>query len=181
MGWPSGIVVLGRTVPHLRFSPVSPAGQQGSTSRIDEELPFVGPLAEVSAGTPIVCEATIVERVPAVVAAHFQPRPDYLLKVRGDSMDRTGLQDGDIAVIKKTPTAESGQVVVARFGDEVTLKRFVRIDERNVELRPESYNPAHKVMKLDLAKHILEIDGVAVGAMIGALQDVSRTVATRKR
>ncbi len=76
----------------------------------------------MSAGTPIVCEATIVERVPAVVAAHFQPRPDYLLKVRGDSMDRTGLQDGDIAVIKKTPTAESGQVVVARFGDEVTLK-----------------------------------------------------------
>ena len=119
--------------------------------------------------------------MPAVVAAHLQPRPDYLLKVRGDSMDRTGLQVGDIAVIKKTPTAESGQVVVARFGDEVTLKRFVRVDDRNVELRPESYNPTHKVMKLDLMKHILELDGVAVGATIGALQDVSRTAAARKR
>ena len=101
------------------------------------------------------------------------PQPDYLLNVRGDGMDRTGLQDGNIAVIKKTPKAESGQVVVARFGDEVTLKRFVRLDKRNVELRPESYKPPHKVMKLGLAKHILDIDRVAVGTMIGAVQDIS--------
>ena len=40
-----------------------------------------------------------------------------------------------------------------------------------MELRPESYNPAHEVMKLDLAKHILHIEGVAVGAMIGDLRD----------
>ena len=63
--------------------------------------------------------------------------------------------------------------MVARFGDEVTLKRFVRLDKRNVELRPESYKPAHKVMKLGLAKHILDIDRVAVGTMIGAVQDIS--------
>ena len=53
--------------------------------------------------------------------------------------------------------------MVARFGDEVTLKRFVRLDDRNVELRPESYNPAHEVMKLDFAKHILDIDGLLSG------------------
>ncbi len=86
-------------------------------------------------------------------------------------MDRTGLRAGDVVAICKTPVAESGQVVIARFGDEVTLKRFVRIDERHVELRPESYDPAHEVMKLDLAKHILEIDGVAVGALIAELRD----------
>ena len=58
--------------------------------------------------------------------------------------------------------------MVARFGDEVTLKRFVPIDERQVELRPESHNRAREVMKLDLAKHILHIEGVAVGAPIGS-------------
>ena len=86
-------------------------------------------------------------------------------------MDRTGLRDGDVVAIRKTTVAETGQVVVARFGDEVTLKRFVRIDERHVELHPESYNTAHKVEKLDLAKHILEIDGVVVGALIAELRD----------
>lgn len=138
---------------------------------IDDAVPLVRPLAEIAAGTPIVCDAHIVERVPAAIADRFRLRPDYLLTVRGDSMSRIGLRDGDIVAIARAPEATSGEVVVARFGDEVTLKRFVRIDERHVELRLESDNPAHKVMKLDLAKHILHIEGVAVGALIGKLRN----------
>ncbi len=68
---------------------------------LDEAVPLVRPLAEVAAGTPIVCDAHIVERVPAAVAHRFRPRPDYLLTVRGDSMNRTGLRDGDIVAIHK--------------------------------------------------------------------------------
>ena len=49
----------------------------------------------------------------------------------------------------------------------MTLKRFVRLDKRRVELRPDSHNPEHQPIKIDLAKHILHIDGVAVGALIG--------------
>ena len=130
----------------------------------------MGPLAEVAAGTPIVCDAHILERVPAAIADRFRPRPDYLLTVRGDSMEKAGVHAGDLVAVHKTPEAQSGDVVVARFGDEVTLKRFVRIDERHVELRPESHNPAHEVMKLDLAKHILQIEGIAVGAVIEKLR-----------
>ena len=138
---------------------------------LDQLLPLVRPLAEVAAGTPILSEAHIVERVPAVIANRFRPRPDYLLTVRGDSMNRTGLDDGDIVAIHKTNEARNGQVVVARFGDEVTLKRYWKVNERHVELRPESHNPEHQVMKLDPAMHILEIDGVAVGALIGEIRD----------
>ena len=47
------------------------------------------------------------------------------------------------------------------IGDEVTLKRFVRLDERHVELRPDSHNAEHQPIKIDLAKRILHIDGVA--------------------
>lgn len=140
---------------------------------LDTDLPLVGAIAEVAAGTPILCEANIVERLPAAIAERFRPRADYLLTVRGDSMNRTGLCDSDIVAIHRTTAPESGDVVVARFGDDVTLKRFVRIDERHVELRPESHNPAHEVVKLDLAKHILEIDGIAVGALIGRLRDAA--------
>ena len=133
---------------------------------IGDDVPLIRPLAEVAAGTPMVCEEHIIQRVPAMVAEQFWPRPDYLLTVRGDSMDKAGLRDRDVVAIRRTKTPKSDEVVVARFGDEVTLKRFVRIDDRHVELRPESYNPAHEVMELDLAKHILEIEGVAVGALI---------------
>ena len=76
---------------------------------------------------------------------------------------------GRIVAVKKTRTAESGQVVVARFGDD-TLPRFVWVDERHVELRPEGHNQKHKVMKIDLGKHILDVDSLAVGAMIGAFK-----------
>ena len=84
-------------------------------------------------------------------------------------MDRTGLRDGDVVAIRATPEASNGEVVVARFGDEVTLKRFVRLDARRVELRPDSHNAVHQAIEIDLAKHILHIDGVVVGALIGKL------------
>ena len=100
---------------------------------------------------------------------HFSPTPDYFLTVRGDSMDRTGLRDGDVVAIRATPEANNGDVVVARFGDEVTLKRFIRVDQRRVELRPDSHNAEHEPIRIDLAKHILHIDGVVVGALIGKL------------
>ena len=89
-------------------------------------------------------------------------------------MDRTGIRDGDVVAIRATPEAKNGDVVVAHFGDEVTLKRFVRLDERHVELRPDSHNPEHETKRIDLAKHILHINGVAVGALIGRLGNACR-------
>ena len=62
----------------------------------------------------------------------------------------------------------SNPIYTRRRGD---AEGFARIDERHVELRPESHNPAHEVMKLNVAKHILHIEGVAVGALIGELLD----------
>ena len=141
---------------------------------LDEELPLISALAEVAAGRPIVCEAHTLERVPSTIADHFRPRPDFLLTVRGDSMEKAGIRDLDIVAVHQTPTAEDGQIVVARFGDEVTLKRFIRIDERHVELRPESHNDAHTVMALDLAKHLLHIEGIVVGALIRGLHRPDR-------
>ena len=184
-GFPPTRVELARGVGFKEASSIAPhlttlesAGwihMQRNTKRgirVLDDVPVIGPVAEVAAGTPIVSEAHIIQRLPAAVAECFRPKPDYLLTVRGDSMDRTGLQDGDVVAIHRTQSPESGQVVVARFGDEVTLKRYVRLDERHVELRPESHNPDHEVTKLDLAKHRLEIDGIAVGAMITRLREL---------
>ena len=146
---------------------------------MDDDVPLLGTLAEVAAGTPLVCEGHIIKRVPGSIAEHFRPRPDFLLTVRGDSMEKAGIKAADIIAVHRTSEPKSGQIVVARFGDEVTVKRHVRIDERHVELRPESHNTAHEVMKLDLAMHILQIEGVVVGALIRGLDD-TRSETERK-
>ena len=142
----------------------------------DPGVPLVDlatPIGEIAAGDPIVAESRIVDQIPSSVAERFSPTPDYFLTVRGDSMNRTGLRDGDVVAIRATPEARHRDVVVARFGDEVTLKRFFRRDERHVELRPDRHNREHKAIKIDLAKHVLHIDGVAVGALIGRFDDTT--------
>ena len=72
------------------------------------------------------------QRKASAVAENFAPTPDYFLTVRGDRMERTGLRDGDVVVMRATPEAKNGDVVVARFGDEMAPKRFVRLDARRV-------------------------------------------------
>ena len=132
----------------------------------DADLPlvdFVEPIGDIAA------ESRIVERIPPAMAERFRRSPDYFLTVQGDSMDRTRLRDGDVVAIRSTPEAQNGDVVVARFGGEVTPKRYVRLDERHVELRPESHIPEQAPIRTNLVKHILHIDGVAVGALIGGL------------
>ena len=69
--------------------------------------------------------------------------------------------------VRAVPKAHDREIVIARFGDEATVKRFRRITKRYAELHPESYDAHHQVMHIDLAKHILHIDGVVVGHLRG--------------
>ena len=73
----------------------------------------------------------------------FQSKPDYLLKVRGMSMRDAGIMDGDLLAVQTTRDAKNGQIVVARLGDEVTVKRFMR-NKNVIELHPE--NPDYQTI-----------------------------------
>ncbi len=65
----------------------------------------------------------------------------FALRVRGDSMTGAGILDGDVVLVRRQATAESGDIVVAMVGDEATVKRL-RVKGRRIELRPE--NPAYE-------------------------------------
>lgn len=86
------------------------------------ELPLVG---RVAAGAPILSEGQ-VERTLAVDRWMFRPRPDFLLRVQGDSMVDDGILDGDLVAGRLTPDAEHGQTVIARVGEGITIKRLYR-------------------------------------------------------
>ena len=114
---------------------------------LNENLPLLGALAEVAAGTPIVCDAHIVERIPAAIAEYFRPRADFLLTVRGDSMETAGIKAGDIIAVHRTREAKTGQIVVARFGDEVTIQALRpdrRTSRRTASGEPQHRPPSHE-------------------------------------
>lgn len=120
-------------------------------------LPLVG---RVAAGSPILA-AEHIDRQYQVDASVFDDRPDYLLRVRGLSMRDAGILDGDLLAVHRTHEARSGQVVVARLHDEVTVKRLRRRGN-HVQLVPE--NPDFKIIEVD-NRTPLTIEGIAVGVI----------------
>lgn len=119
-------------------------GETGTTVADALALPLVG---RVAAGAPILSEAHI-EREVTVDRWLFRPRPDYLLRVQGDSMRDDGILDGDLIGVHRTPSAEHGQTVIARVGDDgFTVKRLyhragqVRLLPRNDEFEPIDPDP----------------------------------------
>lgn len=121
-------------------------------------LPLVG---RVAAGSPILAQENI-ERHYQLDAAMFSPRADYLLKVQGMSMKDAGILDGDLLAVHRSGEARAGQVVVARIGDEVTVKRFQQRGH-TVRLLPE--NPEFEPIVVDLKRQELVIEGIAVGVI----------------
>ena len=120
----------------------------------EDMLPIVG---SVAAGSPIEAIENIEDHVE-VSPGLFKQKPTYLLRVRGDSMKDVGILDGDLIAVRKTNTAENGEIVVARIDDEVTVKRL-KIKKTSAALLPE--NKAYKPILV--AANDLIIEGVFVG------------------
>lgn len=121
-------------------------------------LPLIG---RVAAGSPILAAEHIEAEYP-VSPDLFSATPDYLLRVSGQSMKNIGIMDGDLLAVKSSQVATNGQIVVARVGDEVTVKRFMRHADR-IELLPE--NDAFKPIIITADSGEFAIEGLAVGLM----------------
>ena len=121
-------------------------------------LPLIG---RVAAGRPILAEENI-EAHYQIDPSLFQPRPHYLLKVKGMSMRNAGILDGDLVAVHRTPEVRNRQIVVARLENEVTVKRY-RQDGSIAWLLPE--NEDFEPMRIDLREQSLTIEGVVVGVV----------------
>ncbi|MBD9481715.1 transcriptional repressor LexA [Pseudomonas sp. PDM14] len=124
----------------------------------EEGLPIIG---RVAAGAPILAQQHVEESCQ-INPGFFQPRADYLLRVRGMSMKDIGIFDGDLLAVHTTREARNGQIVVARIDDEVTVKRFQRTGNK-VQLIAE--NPDFAPIEIDLEEQDLIIEGLSVGVI----------------
>lgn len=121
-------------------------------------LPLIG---RVAAGKPILAEEHIEARYQ-IDPKLFQPRPHYLLKVKGMSMRDVGILDGDLVAVHRTPEVRNRQIVVARLENEVTVKRYKQ-EGSVVWLLPE--NDEFEPLKVDLREQSMIIEGVVVGVL----------------
>ena len=113
-------------------------------------LPLVG---SVAAGAPTLAEQDVEDWVTSPFEG------DFVLRVKGDSMMEAGILEGDLVVVRQTPTARDGEIVVAQIGEEATVKRLRRMDGR-IHLMPENaaYEPIVPDEEVTLA-------GVVVGVL----------------
>ena len=139
----------------IRLSEAPPAG-----------LPLLG---RIAAGTPILAAANIEDYLN-VDPALFRPAADFLLRVRGDSMKDADILDRDLLAVHRTNHARNGQIVVARIGDEATVKYYWRQGQR---VRLEPANAAYEPIEIDLREQELSIEGLAAGVIRTSLKELS--------
>ena len=96
-------------------------------------LPVVG---QVAAGSPVLAEENIEEYVPVPPIAGGD-EGGFVLRVKGDSMIKAGIFEGDYVVVRPQDTAADGEIVVALVGEEATVKRFFK-ESDHVRLQPEN-------------------------------------------
>jgi len=127
----------------------------------EDEQPGIPIVGQVAAGSPILAQEHI-EDYCRVDNDTFHPSADYLLRVKGESMREVGIYDGDLLAVHRAATANNGQIVVARIEDEVTVKRL-QVKGHMAYLHPE--NPDFNVIKVNMKKQPLDIEGIAVGVL----------------
>lgn len=138
----------------IEIYPDKPRGIRLLNQQNEYELPLVG---SVAAGLPIEAIEN-VESYVTIPEVLRRKKPTFLLRVRGDSMIDAGILDGDLIAVRKSQTANIGEVVVARIEDEVTVKRLQR-QGANAVLEPanDHYQP------IVLPAEDLAIEGLFVG------------------
>ncbi|ODS24667.1 repressor LexA [Candidatus Endobugula sertula] len=138
-----------------------PGASRGIRLPEQESNPGIPIVGRVAAGSPILAQEHI-EDYCEISAEFFQPTADYLLEVHGESMIDVGIFDGDLLAVHKTQEVRNSDIIVARIGDEVTVKRFQREgNSHRVELVAE--NPNFNPIVVDLRDQEFCIEGVSVG------------------
>lgn len=149
-----------RTLARKGYIEMLPGASRGiRVIGMEEDEPGIPIIGQVAAGQPVLAQENILGHCE-VAPEMFTPKADYFLRVKGLSMMDAGILDGDLLAVHKTHEARKGQIVVARIGDEVTVKRFDR--KRNkVILLPE--NNDFDPIEVDQHSGEFTIEGLGVG------------------
>jgi repressor LexA len=145
-----------KKLPSGAFQLLPDSTDQARVQTVD--VPVIG---TVAAGNPILAEENVEGFIPISTSLARAGGKYFLLRVRGDSMDKAGINDGDFVLVRQQSTAEPGQQVVALIDDEATVKSF-HPGRDAVVLKPHSTNAKHQPIVVD---RDFRIQGVVVTAI----------------
>lgn len=113
------------------------ASSKNNTDEVENsETAFVPVLGKVAAGQPIFATENIERTFPLPIDM-VSNSDTFMLKVQGESMINAGILDGDYIIVKRQPSAENGDMVVALIDDEATVKTFYK-EDGYFRLQPEN-------------------------------------------
>lgn len=161
----SAAVIIERLIDHRRVERRAD-GQFRIVRDFDDDpthartvlVPLVG---EIACGIPLLAEENIEAMIPVSASLARTSHRHFLLRACGNSMDRAGINDGDLVLVRQQPVAESGDIVVALIDGAATIKEFQR-RETVVLLKPQSTSATHR--PLILTKDF-QIQGVVITAI----------------
>lgn len=122
------------------------------------EVPLVG---AAPCGAPLLAQENVEGIIPVSTSLARPGQRYFLLRAVGDSMTEVGIEDGNLVLVRRQPTAEIGDVVVALVDDEATIKELRRSADA-VALTPRSRNKAHKAIIL---RRDFQVQGVVVATL----------------
>ena len=140
-------------------------GPRGIRIVREGEVPLVQLDGDVQPDEPLLAERHIVERVCATLAGLFTPAPDLFVTTATDAFARLGAKPGDLAAIRQTHRARSGEIIAARVDAKPVCARYRRISSRYADLCPVPGATSSKALRIDLDKTDLHIDGTVLGTL----------------
>ena len=130
-------------------------------------IPVVG---KIRAGAPVLAQEhveghVVVDGAWLGVSPAAGTAEHFALNVRGDSMINAGILDGDFVIVRQQLTADNGDIIVALLGDEATVKRFFKEEDR-VRLQPE--HPTMEPLRIPKAQPV-----TVLGKVVAVFRRVS--------
>ena len=134
----------------------SPYDNNNSSKTV--KVPVVG---YVPCGAPFLAEENIEKYIAVSDKIAKPPYKYFILRVVGDSMNKAGINDGDLVLVRQQMTANDGDIVVALIDNEATIKKL-RLYKDYIILEPKSTNPKHYPIVLEKD---FRIQGIVVKSM----------------
>ena len=150
-----------RAIEKKGFISILAGASRGIILNTEEDLgiPVVG---LVAAGGPILAQENIEKRIPQAQNI-LSNKIDYYLRVKGDSMVDVGIYENDLIGVNKENPVKVGSIVIARIGEEVTVKTLESISSKQVVLKAE--NSEYSNIEINPEKDEIVFEGTCVGLL----------------
>ena len=150
-----------RAIEKKGFISILAGASRGIILNTEEDLgiPVIG---LVAAGGPILAQENIEKRIPQAQNI-LSNKIDYYLRVKGDSMVDVGIYENDLIGVNKNYPVKVGSIVIARIGEEVTVKTLESISSKQVVLKAE--NSEYSNIEINPEKDEIVFEGTCVGLL----------------